>query len=345
MSNHSTEETQPLSRLKLVGVKIGRTLTQNIASTLLSSQIAATAIAAECTAAATSMTVAQAQLAAEALAVVRVSVANNARMQQVLQLVTDYAAKNPAILADFERMSATNTAALSFKSNIVGSLVAGAIQEAVAVAYYLGSPHADVADLKATTQQVAATTAASLAFSAGGAAVGAVLLPGAGAVLGSLVGGVGGGYITGIVATSLTAPDPDRQRGFGPQDTHLTFAPDTREEADYVLVLLPDAPSCTFDALPRDHDEASPTSQTTFLPAPREPSEAAWSTAISEVDAGLSELVLLFQCLPDPIDPIESSRVLFASHEYSSPPLPTSAASVGRAASTEQEYVNVSPGP
>jgi hypothetical protein len=306
-----------VTRLKLIGIKMGRTLTQTVAATVLSSHIAATTMAAEFATAATAMTVAQAQLATQALAVVRVSVDNNERLQQVARLVTEYAAQNPTALAEIQQLSLTNTAALSLRSNIIGSLVAGAVQEAVAVAFYLSYPATtDAAELKATSQQVAATTAASLAFSAGGAAVGAVVLPGAGAVIGSLIGGIGGSYVTGIVAAQLTAPDPDRQRGYGPPDRHSAFGAVTRDEGDYVLVMLPDVPSCHFSTtrVPVEDKEVneaammSPPSRASLLQvasAPTETSQPASQVvleAVESIDVGLSELVLLFQQIDDDDD-------------------------------------------
>lgn len=230
----------------MVAVKIGSTVSQAVATSVLAAQVGRAAVATEFSRAASAMTFAQAQVASKSLALVRVRIQDGPRVEQLANVVKDFASRNPTALADVERMTASGAASLALKSNLIAGFVGGALQESIAVAQFVSS--GDQAAFHRATVTTASQTAASLALGAGGAALGAVLFPGPGAVLGSLIGSFAGGYLAPVPAQSK--PADEDQTGYGEEVAA------TLDEGDYVVVCIVDTPTCRFP-VPETNSTAS----------------------------------------------------------------------------------------
>jgi hypothetical protein len=232
-----SEEAAKSRNLKLIAVKAGSTVTKNVAAGLISSHLITLSSAQELASAVSAMACAQAQLMSKGLLLVKLPVCSPDKLKQFSQLVLNFASQNPRALAEVEKMTMAGAAGLSLKSNVIGTVVAGAIQEGLAFSRFVATGNAIAFRHEATL--AAGASVGALVFGAGGAAIGTLLFPGAGAVLGSFLGSFVGSSV-GAAAVTDTPEPVDAQDGFG------TDVPRTVDEGDVVVVLLPGDADCGF---------------------------------------------------------------------------------------------------
>ena len=130
--------TGALHRLRLLSARLGSNVSQSVAASLLTSRVATTALVnTEAIHCAEVMTFATAECTANTLAVVRVPLMNEERVQQFCGFLHEYSAAHPGCLSSVEGMGAGGAAAFALKANAVATVVAAAVQEAVAVGYFV----------------------------------------------------------------------------------------------------------------------------------------------------------------------------------------------------------------
>ena len=183
-------------RFRVVGIRIGSTVSRAIASTLVSSAIATPAVVGEAVVQGASVAGA-AQTEALGLLVLRLPLSDATRMKQLTQAVETYLSANSSALAQVAKMSAKEQMmTVGVKGSLIGAIAAATVQQSILTACFVAGtmPQSAPSYLYQSTT-IALSVLAGVSGGAAGAAVGTLLLPGIGTTLGSLAGSFTASFI------------------------------------------------------------------------------------------------------------------------------------------------------
>ncbi len=177
------------SRLTVVGIHIGRTVSQAIASSIVSSAIASPAIVGEAVVEGAAVSSA-AQAEALGLLVLRLPLRDAEKLRGFVAAVEAYLAANKSVLTKVAEMSShEQMMTVGVRGSLIGAIAAATVQQSVLTAKFVwGTMPASAPSYIYQSTTIALSVVAGVGGGAAGAVVGTLLIPGMGTSLGSLVG-------------------------------------------------------------------------------------------------------------------------------------------------------------
>lgn len=298
----TTDAASMGSKLRMVAVRAGESVTRGVTTSLVAQKILQFRGVASSTVGTAPAKMAAAQLGSGlrgVLAVVRIPLSSGTRMRGFVDCVGKYAVTHTSSVAEVSRLSAGMAAVFAIEANIVGALVAGAVQESMEVGRFMSGSTSATA-LRQNSVQIAVSIGGSLVGGATGAAIGSLVFPGAGTAFGSLMGSYMGCYMATWMVPRKEQEEDDTDV---PLDSKSILPPPSAErgllkleKADDWILVTQVARKPTIHAMSHENEDDDTEQLRMHIASPVATEEAAVNELLDSV--GPDELMVVYECVP-----------------------------------------------